>query len=270
MLVAQITDTHIVEAGDRLHDRVDASGMLAAAVDHVNAMDPLPDLVVASGDLVNDGRPAQYEELARLLAPLQPPLLPIAGNHDDRAALRAALPQAPVDPGGDPAAPMDAVIDDWPLRLVTLDTTVPGLHGGRIRPAQMQWLDRVLTEGADRPTLIVQHHPPFETGIAWMDGYGLADHGLEAEVVGRHPQVVGVVCGHLHRMITAPFGGTVASTWPSTGPQVALALDGTANGYCDEPPTVALHQWSPEAGLVSHLSYVGGPTAWLPPWATTS
>lgn len=101
-----------------------------------------------------------------------------------------------------------------------------------------------------------------------MDDYGLADRDVEAAVVARHPQVVGVVCGHVHRAIATAFAGTVASTWPSTGPQVALALDGRANRYTDEPPAVALHRWTPESGLVSHLSYVGAADEWLPPWAT--
>lgn len=274
MLVAQITDTHIVEAGELLYDQVDTASMLAAAVAHLNAMDPRPDVVLATGDLVNDGRPAQYEELARLLADLVPPVIAIAGNHDDRANLRAALPQASALDGPEVAAeePMDGVIDRWPLRLVAVDTTVPGQHGGRVHPDQMDWLDTTLAAEPDRPTLIFQHHPPFDSGIGWMEQYGLVDRDLEAEVVGRHRQVVGVVCGHLHRLITAPFGGTVASTWPSTGAQLALALDNDIEGfqgYCDEPPAVALHRWTEAGGLVSHVSYIDGPPAWLPPWATT-
>lgn len=272
VLVAQITDTHIVEAGERLHGRVDASAMLTAAVSHLNAMDPRPDVVLATGDLVNDGTPAQYDELARILGGLTAPVYVIPGNHDDRANLRAALPAASafdqLGPGGSTGS-MDGVVDGWPLRLIGLDTTIPGEHGGRIMAAQMTWLDHVLDAEPDRPTLIFQHHPPFTTGIGWMDEVGLTDRHLEADVIGRHANVVGIVCGHVHRVIMAPFAGTMASTWPSTGPQVALALDGTPNGYCDEPATVALHRWTPDDGLVSHVDYVGGPEAWLPPWAQT-
>ncbi|MEM9132325.1 MAG: phosphodiesterase [Actinomycetota bacterium] len=276
MLLAQITDSHIVAPGTRLHDRADPSAMLAAAVAHVNALVPRPDVVLATGDLVNDGRPAEYEELVRVLAELEPPLLAIPGNHDSRAALRAALPAAtafdtaPPAPNGscdEADLPLDGVVESYPLRLIGLDTTIPGGHGGRFRPEQASWLDETLSAQPDRPTLIFQHHPPFATGIAWMDDNGLADRELEAAVVARHPQVVGVVCGHLHRTITTAFAGTVASTWPSTGPQIALALDGTAHRYADEPTAITLHHWSPTGGLVSHLSYVDRAEEWLPPWA---
>ncbi len=282
MLLAQITDTHVVEGGRRHYDRVDTSAMLAAAIAHVNGLVPQPDLVVLTGDLVNDGRPEQYEELVRLLAGVRAPMAAIPGNHDDRANLRAALPAAtafdhePPSPDGadgrDGRAgaddrPIDGVIESYPVRLIGLDTTIPGEHGGRFRAEQAAWLDEVLSAQPDRPTLIFQHHPPFATAIGWMDDVGLADRELEAAVVVRHPQVVGVICGHIHRAITTAFAGTVASTWPSTGPQVALALDGSANRYCDEPPAVALHHWSPEGGLVSHVSYVDAGDHWLPPWA---
>ena len=100
-----------------------------------------------------------------------------------------------------------------------------------------------------------------------MDLVGLAHAEREADVVARHPQVQGIVCGHVHRAVQTAFGGTVASTWPSTGAQVALALDDKHFGYADEPGAVALHYWTPEGGLRSHLSYVNGPTPWVPPWA---
>ena len=100
-----------------------------------------------------------------------------------------------------------------------------------------------------------------------MDNVGLEGSELEAEVVSRHPQVQAIVCGHVHRVVQASVGGVRATTWPSTGAQVALALDGTPFGYVDEPGALALHQWSPEHGLVSHVSLVGGPPPWIPAWA---
>ena len=163
---------------------------------------------------------------------------------------------------------MDSVHDDHELRLIGLDTTIPGEHGGEVTPAQMVWLDTQLAAAPDRPTLVFQPHTPFLTGIAWMDQVGLTGAPLEAEVLSLHPQVQSVVCGHVHRVIQSSLGGTPVSTWPSTGAQVALALDGTPHGYVDEPPVVALHHWRASTGLVSHVSYVNSPEPWVPPWAT--
>ena len=100
-----------------------------------------------------------------------------------------------------------------------------------------------------------------------MDELGLAGRELEEAVLGAHPQVLAVVCGHVHRPVQALVGGTVASTCPSTGAQIALALDDSRYGYCDEPSAIALHQWTSENGIVSHISYVEAPEPWLPDWA---
>jgi 3',5'-cyclic AMP phosphodiesterase CpdA len=264
MLIAQITDCHIVEPGALLQDRVDTAAMLRSAIAHIESLDPTPDVVLATGDLVNDGTPQQYANLVAILDSLSMPVIAIPGNHDDRANMAAAFGLAPIDAD----QRMDLVVDGLPVRLIGLDTTIPGEHGGSTSPDQMRWLDEQLAAAPHSPTLIFQHHPPFATGIAWMDDVGLAGSELEADVVARHPQVQAIVCGHVHRSVHTTVGGVRASTWPSTGAQVALALDGTRYGYVDEPAAIALHHWSEGQGLVSHLSLVGSPAPWLPGWAT--
>lgn len=263
MLLAQITDFHLMGPGRRLGDRVDTAAHLREAVAHLNAMEPRPAVVLATGDLVNDGTPEQYRQLGDILGRLEIEILPIPGNHDDRSGLRDLF--AGVVPDGDPDNPVDYVVDRGPLRLVGLDTTVPGEHPGLLERDQLAWLDAVLCEAPDRPTVVFQHHPPFLTGIDWMDASGLAGREREADLLSRHPQVRAVLCGHIHRPIQCRVGAAVASTWPSTGAQVALALDGAPFGYVDEPAAVALHRWTEADGLVSHLSYVNGPDRWVPP-----
>ena len=265
VLIAQITDCHIVEPGEKLADRVDTATMLVDAVDHILSMDPRPDVVVATGDLVNDGRPAQYERLAAVLEPLPMPVYPIPGNHDDRTGLRVLFGEV-LPPGGSDD-PVDYAVDEHPVRLVGIDTTIPGKHWGRLETGQLEWLDAELARHPDRPTLIFQHHPPFATGIEWMDRTRVGNGSDQAAVVSGHHNVEMVTCGHLHRVIQARFGGTVAACWPSTGAQLALSLDGTPFLYADEPPVVALHRWDEKTGLASHVSYVGGPEPWLPAWA---
>ncbi len=264
MLIAQITDCHIVEPDELLNGRVDTAAMLRAAVSHLEAFEPRPDLVLATGDLVNDGTPEQYRNLVEILDGLTIPVVALPGNHDDRTGFREAFGLSPADPD----EPIDFVVDTGELVIVAMDTTIPGRHDGCVDTSQIAWLDAQLTELAPAPVLLVQHHPPFQTGIVWMDASGLDGSEREAEVLARHPHVTGVLCGHIHRVVHARVGGVPASAWPSTGAQVALALDGTPYGYIDEPPAVALHQWSAETDLVSHVNYVDGPEPWVPPWAT--
>ncbi len=268
MLIAQITDCHIVEPGELFADRVDSAAALRRAIEVVNGLRPLPDVVLATGDLVNDGRPAQYDHLMQLLAGLDVEVvLPCPGNHDDRGELRRRFSN--VLPTGRAHEPIDYVVDDHAVRLIGLDTIIPGRHDGHVTHAQMSWLDGRLAAAPDRPTLVFQHHPPFPSGIPWMDrDCGFDGATIEAEVLARHRNVEAVVCGHLHRSIHRRFGGTVASCWPSTGPQLSLDLVEGHPRYTDEPAAVALHRFEPGTGLSSHLVPVVDAEPWTPIWTT--
>lgn len=256
VLIAQITDMHIRPEGVLAYGRVDTAPYLARAVQHLLGLKPRPDLVLATGDLVDAGSAAEYARLRALLAPLSMPVYLIPGNHDDRDALVAAFSDHRYLPRGGQF--IQYVVEDFPVRLVALDTLVPGKTGGLLCEERLHWLAARLAEAPDRPTVIFMHHPPFETGIEHMDGYGLARSREFIEVVSRHPQVEGVLCGHLHRPIQARLGGTVASTAPSTAHQVALDLEkGNPLMFTMEPPACQLHLWRPGAGLVSHTSYIG-------------
>ena len=278
LVIAQITDCHIVEAGQLLYNSVDTAARLGRAVAHINAMHPRPDLVLATGDLVNDGRAAQYDNLVRILSTLDMPMYVIPGNHDIPSELRTRFGQH-MDGGGsveghrstpahsDITATHDYVVDLPDVRLIGLDTTVAGRNDGELTGSQLAWLDATLQAKPEIPTIIFQHHPPFVTGIDWMDQSGLANPQDEGAIIGGHPNVKAVLCGHIHRPIQTLVGGAVASVCPSTGVQVALALDGTPYGYVDEPGAVAVHLFTPEAGLVSHISSVDSADPWTPPWA---
>ena len=255
MLVVQMSDPHIVEKGARLLDQIDTGSMLQHAIHHVNRLDPQPDLVLLTGDLVNEGKPEEYAHLEELLRDLRAPFHLVPGNHDLTPELQAAFPDH-VHGEGDGRA--DGVIEG-PLRIITLDSSRYPEPGGSLDAAQLEWLDRTLAAAPDHPTVVAVHHPPFVTGIAHMDTMALdaaSAAGLE-RVVAAHPQVERVLSGHLHRMITRRFGGTVALTAPGTAHAVALDLGGHDPAWNQEPPAILLHRWTPEDGLVTHLEIVG-------------
>lgn len=263
VLIAQITDCHVVTPGERVADRVDSAAALARAVEQLEALPTRPDLVVATGDLVNDGRADQYDVFESIVAQLTLPLVTVPGNHDDRTELRRRFE---LPPGG-PEDPIDHLRDLGPLRLVFLDTLVPGRIGGAITVAQVEWLDAVLAEAPDRPTIVFQHHPPFTTGIGFMDAERFEGAEAYAALLARHPQVELVSSGHLHRTIVHRFGGTVACTWPSTCVALDLALGDAPVRYTTEPSGFVLHAWAPDVGVRSHLVPVGDHARWTPSWA---
>jgi 3',5'-cyclic AMP phosphodiesterase CpdA len=255
MLIAQISDTHIRGEGVLAYGHIDTSGFLARAVDHILHLDSRPDAVLATGDLVDAGTPAEYARLRHLLSPLPMPVYLIPGNHDDRDALRATFADRPWMPR---EGFIQYVVDDGPLRLIAVDTLLPGKPGGRVDAERLRWLDARLAEAPSKPTLIFMHHPPFRTAIDYMEEIGLEGADAMAGVVRRHPQVERVVCGHLHRSIQSRWAGTLALTAPATAHQVGLDVQ-PANGLCVtlEPPGYALHLWRPELGLVSHVANIG-------------
>ena len=120
-------------------------------------------------------------------------------NHDDRRALSRHFGV----PGSD-GEPVQYSVDLGPLRLVVLDTTIPGADGGRLDDEQLGWLAGTLAETPDAPTLVAMHHPPFAIGIPAWDAIALLPEDRErlGELLGRHPQVLRVLTGHVHRAIT--------------------------------------------------------------------
>jgi 3',5'-cyclic AMP phosphodiesterase CpdA len=257
MLIAQITDTHISTPGSVNDRHFRTPEHLERAVAHLNRLAPRPDVVLATGDLVERGEPEEYARLRAILDRLAMPLYVIPGNHDSREGLARAFADRgylPTDGGF-----LHYTVEEWPVRLIGLDTQVPGQPGGRLCAERLAWLDARLGEAAGRPTVVFMHHPPFVTGLQAMDAMGLEGKEELATVIRRHPQVERLVCGHVHRPMTRRFAGTVATTCPATAHQIALELPPTPRlSVVMEPPACMLHLWlGADAGLVSHVSVIG-------------
>lgn len=256
MIIAQISDTHLRTDGGLLFGKVDPLPALKAALAHLRALEPRPDVVLATGDLVNTPNARDYGVLRRMFDGLGMPVYVIPGNHDGRAEMRELFADWGYLPNGGDF--LQYTVEDHPLRLIGLDTVIPGQDGGCMCADRLAWLDARLGDAPDRPTLIFMHHPPFRTGIAFMDRLGF-DGGPEMEaVVRRHPQVEWVLCGHIHRQIQVRWGGTTASTAPSTVFQMSLDLvPGSPSSFVLEPAGCPLYAWSPELGLRAYLSVIG-------------
>lgn len=255
-VLAQVSDLHIRAQGEVSYGVVDCAAMLRECVRHMLALKQRPDAIVFTGDLTDGGLPREYATLRELLAPLAMPIYLMPGNRDDREALRAAFPghaylrQLPEF--------VQYAIETHPLRMVALDTVIPGESGGELCSRRIDWLDRTLAREPDRPTVVLMHHPPFQTLITYMDRFTLRDREALAGVISRHKQVHAILCGHVHRPIETCFAGTIASTSPSAAHQVALDLAVNAPlRFVMEPPAYRLHAYTPETGLVTHTAYVG-------------
>lgn len=263
VLIAQLTDTHVVAWDTDAVLYVDNNERAATAVAMLDAETPTPAAVVMTGDLVNDARADEYAALAELLAPLSMPVLPLPGNHDDRVLLRATF-------GG----------FDWPdtehlswvrmvdgVRIIGLDTTRVGHHGAEFDDARAEWLADALAERHHGATILAMHHPPFVTGIDWMDRAGFV--GLDAlrDLIAGSP-VDRIICGHMHRPIGSSVGGVAAQVAMSTVQHIALDLaPAAAVSLVRDPVGYQIHRVDGRA-VVTHSRYIDtGEQPFEPDWA---
>lgn len=252
MLIAQVTDIHLGfepdSPGEFNRQRLDR------VLEHLAGMEPRPDLLLATGDLIDRGDRASYERLREAFADMPFPVFYALGNHDERATFAEVFPDATFDGGF-----LQYVIETGPLRIIVLDTLEEGRHGGAFCEERATWLKARLDEAPDARTLIVQHHPPIEVGIAWMNT-DPNEPWVErlAQCLRGRSNVIGIICGHIHRAITTTWEGTVVATCPSTAPQVALDLRPIDPDVPDQrqliiadPPGYALH-WFNGRQLITH------------------
>ena len=232
--LVQLSDFHI---GAGWADGDPAAGV-AAAVEAVLATVPEPDAVLVSGDLADGATDAEYERALELLAPLQAPAFVLPGNHDDRAGLRRHFGLA-----GAGADPVCYAADLGPLRLLVLDSTIPGEDAGALDAERLAWLEGELAAAPESPALIALHHPPLVTGVPAWDDIGLAEESRRSlgDVVARHPQVRRIVAGHVHRTIAGQLAGRSVLAVPSTYVQGRLDFSARELRLAAEPAGFAVH-----------------------------
>ena len=257
MLIGQMSDIHI--GFDPATEPEGNLLRLEAAVARLLSAGRRPDLLLLTGDLTEHGTPESYARLVAALAPHDLPCWPIPGNHDDRAAMAAAFPQVAVRDGF-----IHYAIEFDAFRIVMCDTLEPGRHGGAFCAERARWLNAELGKRPYTPTLIAMHHPPFQTGIPWMDTDPAEPWVTRfTEALAGHPQIIGVTCGHVHRSMLTQWRSLPTIICPSTAPAVGLDLSPLDPEVpddrvliADEPPGLALHEWNGRL-LISHMLAAG-------------
>ena len=268
MLIAHISDLHVMVPGELAYGIVDTGPMVRRAITHLTTLNP--DLIVISGDLVHNVKREEYQQLKAMLSPLTMPVYLMPGNHDSRDLIREVFSHHTYLPS---TGCLQYTVEGQPLRFIMLDTNVPGEGRGELDAERLSWLDQQLSQKPNQPTILFMHHPPFTTGIELMDGYGLRGLSDLEAIVKKYSCIERIGCGHIHRPIQKLWAGTLAYTVPSPVHQVSLDLAATAKAatFTMEPPAYQLHLWNYSTGLVSHLQYINdydGPYPFFKPEGT--
>lgn len=212
--IVHLSDTHLLAGNAPLGGRYDTAANLRRTLDAVEALGIRPDAIVFTGDLTDLGEPAAYRALRGTIEPvaarLGSPVVWVAGNHDERPAMRRDLLDLPAT-----EEPVTGVHDLGGLRLVVLDTTVPGWHHGDLDEAQLAWLRGVLATPAPLGTVLAMHHPPVPSHIPFFDILELRDQGRLADVIAG-TDVRAILAGHLHYSTTGTFAGIPVSVAAAT------------------------------------------------------
>ncbi len=229
-LLLQLSDLHISPSG-YIVERADPLGNLDTAIAHIVSSRVRPEAVLFTGDLVDGGDPDGYVTLKRrassLSAATGATAIFIPGNHDDRRAFRQyLLDEEPSD------EPIDQVHWCGGLRIISLDTVVPGSDGGALRPGQLRWLGFELRSSAPDGTILALHHPPVSSPVISMASLALADPGSLGEAIASSDVFV-VVCGHNHHASAGMLGHVPVWVSPALAYRADPLIERTWSTYPD-------------------------------------
>ncbi len=213
-VLIHVSDPHFLAGGASLGGRYDVEANFARTLEAIRAVHSHPTAIVVTGDLADRGEPDAYRRLRASVEPvaeeLGAPIVWVAGNHDERPALRAGL--LDLEPTEEPVT---GVWDLGGLRLVALDTSVPGWHHGDLDAGQLSWLADQLAQPAPHGTLLAMHHPPLPSHLPLFDILELRHQDELADVI-RGSDVRGILAGHLHYSSHGMFAGVPVSVASAT------------------------------------------------------
>ncbi|WP_020112928.1 phosphodiesterase [Rhodococcus sp. 114MFTsu3.1] len=264
-----LSDTHLVGERRPLYGAVDCDANLESLLDRLRSAQIDLDAIVLTGDLADAGAPDAYVRLRALVEPFAAehgcPVLWVMGNHDDRATFRAELLNE--EPG---SSPIDRVYEVNGLRVITLDSTVPGSHHGELSAVQLEWLDEQLETPALHGTLIALHHPPVPTTVPLLQLVELRD-AAPFETVLRGTDVRGILAGHFHYSTHSTFAGIPVSVAAATCYTQDLAIPTGSTHATDSGQGANLVHVYPDRIVHSQIDVTVGPTVYaLSPEDTAS
>ena len=250
MIIAQISDTHIAldtpDSDRRIED-------FERTIADINALDPLPDIVIHTGDIVHNGRADEYRTAAKILARANPPTYIMVGNKDDRNNLRAEFSTAEY-----PCSNPDFVsyaIEGFPVRLIMLDTLKPGSNKGTFCEARLSGFAKMVEADSSKPIAVFAHHPPFMVPEGPEPLHFETEEVMQTlrQALLQSKRIVAIYCGHVHRGVPGAVGDIPVMVMPSVA-------TGLRKGDYPHPiagrPVYHIHRFDPACGFSTEARIV--------------
>ncbi len=251
MIIAQISDTHIAldveDADKRIKD-------FESVIADINLLDPIPDLIIHTGDIVHNGRRDEYAKAVDILSEAKVPVYAIVGNKDDRTHMREAF----ADFGflSTQSEFIDYQVDDFPVKLIMLDTLSLESNMGDFCSKRLKKFDEMINSGTQKPVAVFMHHPPCEIHVGPNLIHFENPNNMLAlcNVLKQTDNVTSIFCGHVHRStmscvyeIPVTVMTAVATTlrWGEYSNQMRLH------------PTYQIHRFDKYSGFVTETRIVG-------------
>ncbi|MEV7966040.1 phosphodiesterase [Sphaerisporangium sp. NPDC088356] len=243
--LAHVSDVHI-DGTPRSAERVER------VVRHISGLPGPIDAVLVTGDIADHGTVEEYE-IARELLRFPYPTIICPGNHDSRPEFRKVL----LGEAGDTGRPVNQVLRAGGATIALCDSSIPGRDDGYLDDETLRWLAEVL-ESSGAPVLVGMHHQPVPVGIPYVDEIGLKEPERLEAVLHAHPQVVGLLVGHVHTAAATTFAGLPVYVAPGVASTALLPQESTAWPPVDFdlPPGFALHVLTGDGRLTSHARVV--------------
>ena len=228
--IIQITDTHLFADPQRRLLGLNTHQSFLAVLEAIPAHYPAFDLVLLTGDLSQDDSLRSYQTLTQHMTQLKAPIYAIPGNHDEPGAFRQG---GPLDDAG---IRLDKSIGIGHWRILLLNSHKPKAAEGWLAKEELAFLDTQLQKYPQQHTLIGLHHHPISAGSPWLDKSILQNRADFLAIVDRHPQIRGVITGHIHQELAGFHKQIPVWATPSTCIQFKpgthdFALDILPPGY---------------------------------------
>lgn len=248
--MAQITDMHVNRRGHVLPHMPHVIGPLRRVLASIAARRERPNLILATGDLVESGRRDEYQRLRDILGELDVPAYLLPGNHDRRDVLRSVFSDRAhlFEYDGDA---IQFVVESPVMRLIAIDSSHCPRQGGYLDDARLDWLEAALEKRWRTPTILAMHHPPFRTGVRYFDEQSFKGRDRLGSIVRANHQIRRIVTGHVHQVLRRPWCGTLAVSAPSTAPTVVLHPHGI--GFSLESSGFLVHRYDWDGDVTTEL-----------------